>query len=129
MLMLAGCATGSNPDLFGGGPSGYTLTSAEQSWHCAALQNAVQARVTKISSLMQQAKAESSATAPTLSKLFARAFGEPGSDLSSLNQISAERAAADAYNAALTAKGCATVDVDSKLPAVALPGFMAASSR
>lgn len=125
---LAGCATGSNTDLFSQPPA-YTLTSAEKNWHCEALQNAVQARITKIATLMQQAKAESDATAPTLSKLIARTFGAPGSDLSTLSQITPERAAADAYNETLKSKGCAPVDIDSKLPAVALPGILAASSR
>jgi hypothetical protein len=124
LVPLAGCATGSRPDLFDQ-PAAYTLTPTEKNWHCEALQNAVQARTTKIATLLQQAKAESDATAPTISKFFARTFGEPGADLSSINQIKPERAAADAYNAALKVKGCATVDIDSKLPALTLPGIMA----
>ena len=125
---LTGCATGSPPDLLSLQP-GYTLTSAEKNWHCEALQNAVQARITKFASLMQQAKAESDATAPTLAKLFARTFGAPGADISALSQIKPERAAADAYNDTSKSKGCAPVDIDGKLPAITLPGMMAASSH
>jgi hypothetical protein len=115
-LVVSGCATGSESSTGSIGPrAGYTLTAIEQGWHCDALENALNARITTIASLSLQAKAESEATPSTLSRLVTRMFGEPGQDNSALEQIKPERSAADAYNATLKSKGCVTVDIDAKL--------------
>ncbi len=129
-ILVSGCATTTAVGTdFSNVAAPYTLSSAEKNWHCDSLDNALQARVTKIAALMQQAKVESEAVAPTLSKMLARTFGGPGTDLTTLQQIKPERAAADAYNDALKSKGCKSVDIDAKLPAPAPPFLFATNSR
>ena len=116
--MLAGCATGL--DVTTGSlapPSGYLMSASEKNWHCGGLENAVQARAGAIAALKAQAKKIDESGAPTVSALFARMFGKPGDDNPALVQIKNERAAADAYNLSLKAKGCAMVDIDTKIAA------------
>lgn len=125
---LASCA--SQADLgtsLIGPPNGYVLTSVEQGWHCDSLTNAVNARVTKIAALNQQAKTESETTAPTVSQMFTRMFGAAGTDNSALQKIKPERSAAEAYNGALRAKGCPMVEIDAKVPVV--PTLATASKK
>ena len=93
------------------------MSASEKNWHCGGLENAVQARVSAISALNAQAKKTDESGAPTVSALFARMFGKPGDDNPALAQVKNERAAADAYNASLKAKGCAMVDIDAKIAA------------
>ena len=113
---LVGCASQADLGTSLLGPSnGYVLTSVEQGWHCDSLTNAVNARVTKIAALTQQAKAESETTAPTIFRMFTRMVGEAGADNSALAQIKPERSAADAYNSALRAKRCPAIDIDAKV--------------
>lgn len=120
---LGGCATGqdlgSGTTGSVGSPQSYVLTAAEQNWHCEQLDNAVQARITKIAALTAQAKAENTAAAPTVTRLFSRMFSEPGSDSTALAQIKPERSAADAYNVSLAQKGCPRIDIEAKLAAAA----------
>lgn len=116
-VLVSGCAGGIDaPSLDLVGSHGYTLTAAEMRWNCPALENAVQARVTRITALNQQAKAEQAATPPTLSRFFTRLSGEP--DSPALTEIKSERTAADAYNRELKTKGCAPVDLDAKLAGI-----------
>ncbi|MEQ1698438.1 MAG: hypothetical protein ABL901_21640 [Hyphomicrobiaceae bacterium] len=91
------------------------LSASEKNWHCAGLENALQARVTAIAALRQQARSNADQGAPTVSALFARMFGKPGDDNPALAQIKTERAAADAYNDALKAKGCGLVDIEARI--------------
>lgn len=131
--LLAGCATGQD---LGSGTTGsigsprtYLLSSAEQNWHCDSLENALQARITKIAALTAQAKAESVAVPPTVTQLFSRLFGEPGSDSPALAQITPERVAADAYHDAMGQKGCAHIDIDAKLASLAPPATSAVPAK
>jgi hypothetical protein len=114
--LLGGCATGQDVTTGSLLPSsGYLLSASEKNWHCAGLENALQARVTAIAALNVQARKNADSGAPTVSALFARMFGKPGDDNPALAQIRTERTAADAYNDALKAKGCAAVDIDAKI--------------
>ena len=127
IALLSGCAHGVEPlSLEMLGRDGYTLSAAEMHWNCPALENAVQARVTRIAVLSQQAKAEQAAMPTTLSRFFTRLSGERDSPM--LTQITTERAAADAYNRELKTKGCSPVDLDAKLASVApAPAVVAAA--
>lgn len=115
-VMVTGCAT-YNAVTTGSVQGGYILSAAEMNWHCGGLDNALNARVNTIATLSQQAKVNAENMAPTVSGVLARVFGQPGEDDPARAQIKAERAAADAYNASLMAKGCPKVDIDAKLAA------------
>lgn len=120
--LLGACAMG--PEVMTGSllePKGYVLSTVEKSWHCDSLENAIQARVTTIAGLTQKAKSNAEAPAPTIAATFARLTGKPGGGDPTASQIQAERSAIDAYNAALKAKGCATVDVEVKITTAAAP--------
>jgi len=114
--MAFGCA--SPPDVTTGSVAGgYRLSSSEMGWHCGGLENALNARLATVVSLSQQAKAKAEGTAPTVSEVLNRLFGQSAENDPLQSQIKAERAAADAYNASLAAKGCPRVDIDGKLAA------------
>lgn len=98
-------------------PGRYMLPAHEKNWHCAGLEDALQTRVTAIAALNEQARKDADSGAPTVSALFARMAGKPGDESPALAQIKTERAAADAYNDALKAKGCALVDIDARIAA------------
>jgi hypothetical protein len=119
--LIGGCATGTGGgaafDLLNKGSGDYVLSAAEMHWNCAGLENALQARITRISALSQQAKADENAMPPTLSRFMTRLAGEP--DSPALVQIKSERAAADAYNRELKTKGCPAVDMDARLASAA----------
>ncbi len=116
--LVGGCANGLDVTTGSlGQPSVYRLSSLEQNWHCGGLENAVQARVVSITALKEKAKKNAESGAPTISALFASMFGNPGDDNPALAQIKTERAAADAYNMSLKAKGCAMVDIDARIGA------------
>ena len=113
---VSGCATGSSgSSLLEPGSTGYTLTKAEQNWNCGSLENAVQSHVLKIVNANHAVKVESEAAAPTVSRLFTRMTDGLGADSPWQAQAKADRAAAEAYNAALQAKGCPKVDLDAKI--------------
>jgi ABC-type Fe3+-hydroxamate transport system substrate-binding protein len=121
--LLAGCAS-TSPSISLIEPEAaltYAVSPAEQHWHCGGLQNAIDARVTRIVALKAQAKAETEAAAPTISRLFTRLFDGPGADSPALKQIATERAAANAYNDELRSKGCQSVDIDAKIAAAPPP--------
>ena len=118
--LLSGCATGE--DVTTGSlldAKGYTLSSTEQNWHCDSLENAIHARTTAIAALSQKSKSNAEAPAPTLSVAFARMTGTASDADPALSQIRFERSAVDAYNAALKAKGCPTVNIDAKIATAA----------
>ena len=116
--LVGGCANGLDVATGSlGQPNVYRLSSLEQNWHCGGLENAVGARVASITALKEQAKKNAESGVPTISALIARMFGNPGDDNPALAQIRTERAAADAYNMSLKAKGCAMVDIDARIDA------------
>jgi len=115
-MMASGCAT--QTGVTTGSVAGiYRLSSAEMGWHCGGLENALNARIATVVALSQQAKANAEGTAPTVSEVLNRLFGQSAENDPLQSQIRAERAAADAYNASLTAKGCPNVDIDGRLAA------------
>ena len=123
--LLTGCATNDTPSLSLTDPfatkARYAVSPSEQGWHCGGLENAIDARATRIAELQLKAKIETDAAAPTFSRMFTRLFDGPGADSPSFKQIATERAAADAYNDALRAKGCQRVDIDARIAAAPAP--------
>ena len=123
--LLTGCATNPAPSLSLAEPfaasAQYVVSPSEQGWHCGGLENAIDARATRIAELQLKAKIETDAAAPTFSRMFTRLFDGPGADSPSFKQIATERAAADAYNDALRAKGCQRVDIDARIAAAPAP--------
>ena len=116
-LMLTACATPGVLETSSPAASpGYTLTAAEQKWPCANLTNSLNVHVNKIVSLTSQAKAEAAAVPPTLSLALSRMMNSE-TEGPALAQARTERVAADAYNDALRAKRCPTVDIDTKVTA------------
>lgn len=111
-LSLGACATPGEPSLFNAGA--YTLSPAEQNWPCPNITNALDVHVTKIIALQAQGKAELEAAPRTMLSALSRLAG---AENPMARQIEPERAAADAYNAALRGKGCPTVDIDARLAA------------
>jgi hypothetical protein len=95
--------------------SGYRLSAAEQAWNCNGLENAIEARSTRIAALEKQAKAEIAQAPPTVSRLFTRLFEGNGKDSPAQRQLQSERAAADAYAATLRSKGCPPMDVEASI--------------
>jgi hypothetical protein len=111
---VAGCAAGLATTQLDGG-QGRELTAEERSWNCGNLENAISARITRIVVLRQMADYETTHASPTLSNLLTRLTAGAGAASPSLEKIPAERAAADAYNAALAAKSCPRIDIDAKI--------------
>ncbi len=130
-VLMGGCASqtsgGGAFDLLSKGQGDYVLSAAEIHWNCGGIENALQARITRIMTLSHQAKAESDTTPPTISRFFSRLAGEP--DSPALAQLKTERAAAEAYNRELKTKGCPAVDIDARLAAAgAIMPVVAAAS-
>jgi hypothetical protein len=125
LVLLSGCSSNPVPSLPITGsissPAQYAVSAAEQNWHCGGLENAIDARVTRIAELQLRAKVESDAAAPTISRMYTRLMDGPGADSPSFKQIAGERAAADAYNDALRAKGCRSIDIDERIAAAPAP--------
>ena len=110
-IFLAACAPTAG-DLVRGE---YAMSQAELNMHCGALENAIQAIITRIGSLQSTVNAEDSVVAPTVTRFWIRVTEGVRKDSPSLQEIAWERERAKSYNARLQSKGCSPVDLESKL--------------
>ena len=111
--LLSGCASSraelSEPPV--------ALSAAEQSWHCGALENALEAKITKIKALTAQAQAERDRPSPTLSGLMAQILGQSSAEELTLAQIKSEQETAQAHIAAMHTKACNSSEIEARYSA------------
>ena len=125
LLLMPGVLAGMSRDVAAAGSDRavrpYQLTPDERKLDCRALAGAVTAQIAEIKTLRLKARKEQLEPAPSLTRMFARMSGPPGSGIAALEEIAYARAKADAFNAELQARRCKTILIDAELASVERP--------